>query len=79
MSDEARGWEHGPTVAFFFEAGIRRILELRFEIFDWRIEQLEMTDEARGWAHRPTVAFFFETGISSPLDFRFEIFDWRIE
>jgi hypothetical protein len=55
MSDEARGWEHGSTVAFFF-----KLVSVGFEIFDWRIEELEISDEARGWEHGPTVAFFFK-------------------
>jgi hypothetical protein len=59
MTDEARGWEYRPTVAFFFLTGISRIGDFPFEIFDWRIEELEMSNEARGWEHRPTVAFFF--------------------
>jgi hypothetical protein len=34
MSDEARGWDHKPTVAFFFLTGISRILEFPLAIFD---------------------------------------------
>jgi hypothetical protein len=32
MSEEARGWEHEPTVAFFFLTRISRILDFRFSI-----------------------------------------------
>ena len=57
MTEEARGWEHGPTVAFFFETGISRIFDFRLK--NWRIAELEMTEEPRGWEHGPTTAFFF--------------------
>jgi hypothetical protein len=30
MSDEARGWEQKPTVAFFFLTGISSHLDFRF-------------------------------------------------
>jgi hypothetical protein len=36
MTDEARGWEHRLTVAFFFETGISRIL-----VFGFSIEELK--------------------------------------
>jgi len=58
MSEEARAWEYGPTVAFFFLTGISRILDFRFSILDCRTEELEMSEEAPGWEHRLTVAFF---------------------